>query len=75
MVRVHLIIFLLFLATIGNCARDVQLPICQNGASELILQRRGYTVSYNQELRLPNWVFWHLTKDRIVGDVKRPGNA
>lgn len=73
--RVHLIIVLLFLATIGNCAQDVQLPICPNGESELILQRRGYTVSYNQKLRLPNWVFWHLTKERIAGEVRRPGNA
>lgn len=75
MFRVWILLTLLFWTTIGNCAQDVQLPICQNGVSELILQRRGYTVSYNQELRLPNWVFWHLTKDRIVGDVKRPGNA
>jgi endonuclease G len=68
-------IILLQFFTIGNCAQGVQLPICHNSASEIILQRCGYTVSYNQKLKLPNWVFWHLTKERADGDVKRPGNA
>lgn len=73
--KVFLLTILLFLTTISNCAQDVQLPVCQNGAQEVILQRRGYMVSYNQELKLPNWVFWHLTKDHTVGETKRPANA
>lgn len=70
-----LVIILLFLATIGNCAQEVQLPICQNSAPEIILHRRGYTVSYNQNMRLPNWVAWHLTSDHIEGEARRPSNA
>lgn len=73
--RPLIFIILLQFFTIGNCAQGVQLPICHNSVSEIILQRCGYTVSYNQKLKLPNWVFWHLTKERADGDVKRPGNA
>ena len=67
--------FLLFLISIGIFAQDVKLPVYYTNASEIILQRQGYTVSYNQELRIPNWVFWHLTKERLEGGVKRPANA
>ena len=70
-----LVILLLLQASIVNCAQDVQLPICQNSTSEIILQRRGYDVSYNQNMRLPNWVAWHLTSDHIEGEARRPGNA
>lgn len=70
-----LIVFLLQFLTIGSCAQEVQMPICHDCVSKIVLQRRGYAVSYNQELRLPNWVFWHLTKEHVDGDVKRPGNA
>lgn len=73
--KVFLLTILLFLTTKGNYAQNVQLPICQIGVQEVILQRRGYMVSYNQELKLPNWVFWHLTKDHTVGETKRPANA
>lgn len=70
-----LVILLLLQASIVNCAQDVQLPICQNSTSEIILQRRGYDVSYNQNMRLPNWVAWHLTSDHIEGEARRPSNA
>ena len=70
-----IIAYLLFLISIGNFAQDMQLPICKTSVSEVLLYRQGYTVSYNQELRIPNWVFWHLTKERLEGEVKRPANA
>ena len=73
--KVFLLTVLLFLTAIGNYAQDVQLPIYQDSMREIILQRRGYTVSYNQDLKIPNWVFWHLTKERLKGEVKRPANA
>lgn len=36
-----------------------------------ILVREGYTASYNKETRIPNWVAWHLTADRLTGSAKR----
>ena len=49
------------------------LPL-QN-ASEQILYRKGYTVSYNKDNRIPNWVAWHLTADHTSGPYRRPGGA
>lgn len=44
-----------------------------NNTNEQLLQRTGYIVSYNKDTKLPNWVAWHLTPDRISGPAKRSG--
>ena len=50
--------------------------ISLGGEPEQILNRKGYTVSYNQELRIPNWVAWNLTAEHVRGTLPRPsGNA
>ena len=41
---------------------------------EIIVRREGYTVSFNPKLRIPNWVAWILTEDRLENNVtSRPG--
>lgn len=45
----------------------------RKGTPAQILRRTGYTVSYNRETKLPNWVAWHLTDDRTKGPAKRSG--
>lgn len=41
---------------------------------ERIVRRTGYTVSFNPGLRIPNWVAWILTEDRLEKNVaSRPG--
>ena len=45
---------------------DVLLPAPMEGTPEKILVRRGYTVSYNREHNLPNWVAWELTPEKLV---------
>lgn len=52
---------------------DLVLPL--KNVPEQILYRKGYTVSYNKETKLPNWVAWHLTSDHVDGTAKRPGNG
>ena len=51
------------------------LPAPLTDRPEQILHRAGYTASYNYELRLPNWVAWHLTADHTNGPFKRKGRA
>lgn len=34
-----------------------------------VLIRKAYTVSYNKESKLPNWVAWHLTAEHTDDDV------
>ncbi len=38
---------------------------------EQILIRRSYVLSYNKELKLPNWVAWKLTADHVDGNAPR----
>ena len=38
---------------------------------ELILVRKGFTISYNSETKTPNWVAWHLTKNHTYGRIQR----
>lgn len=42
------------------------LPAPLTDRPEKRLVRRGYTVSYNLEHNLPNWVAWELTPDKLI---------
>lgn len=44
----------------------LELPARLKDVPELILQRKGYTVSYNRDLKIPNWVAWELTPEKLV---------
>lgn len=49
----------------------MEIPAPITSGPEQILRREGYTVSYNSETKLPNWVAWHLTADRLKGKANR----
>lgn len=51
------------------------IPLPLKNISEQILYRKGYTVSYNKDYKIPNWVAWHLTAEHATGHYRRPGNA
>ena len=53
----------------------VEIPAPLAGKNEIILKRVGYTVSYNNELKIPNWVAWHLTAERLAGRASRGNSA
>lgn len=50
---------------------SIELPAQLTSVPEQILVRKGYTVSYNKDRRVPNWVAWHLTAAHLKGSVKR----
>lgn len=54
---------------------DLETPARLKLVPEQILRRTGYTASYNSDRRVPNWVAWHLTPNRLTGDAKRSGLA
>ncbi len=41
------------------------------GVSDRLIERMGYTTSYNKETRTPNWVAWTLTKEHTYGHLLR----
>jgi len=70
--------------TIGICSaakqqdmseQRIEIPLPLKDTPEQILFRKGYTVSYNKETKLPNWVAWHLTAEHTTGPYRRPGSA
>ena len=53
----------------------IEIPLPLKDTPEQILYRNGYTVSYNKDTRIPNWVAWHLTAEHTKGPHRRPGGA
>lgn len=52
-------------------ADGLEIPTGNPDVPSQILIREGYTVSYNKETKLPNWVAWHLTAERLKGKASR----
>lgn len=48
-------------------------PAPLDGKSDIILRRKSYVLSYNQETKLPNWVGWHLKGEHTDGPYRRFG--
>lgn len=45
----------------------LELPASLKGKrSELILHRKGYSVSYNRDWKIPNWVAWELNREKLI---------
>jgi len=44
--------------------KGAEQPRLKTKKKEQILHREGYSVSYNPEYRIPNWVAWVLTKEK-----------
>lgn len=58
----------------GKETKDIvyyELPKPLKDRPEQILNRRGYTTSYNRRTKTPNWVAWHLTKAHTYGKNQR----
>ena len=51
----------------------LERPAALADRAEQLLERRGYSLSYNKDLRLPNWVAWELTAGHVTGPHKRNG--
>ena len=60
---------LLLMLMVAGCvsAQQRSLLHCKTprGVSSQVLVREGYVTSYNKDTRLPNWVAWRLTKERM----------
>lgn len=53
-------------------AYGLEIPVYTKGhISETIKQRYSYTVSYNHQMKNPNWVAWTITAKHASGKVQR----
>ena len=54
-------------------AFDFLVPAMPSDVPSQILERIGYITSFNHETKCPNWVAWHLYRDRTSGPYRRDG--
>lgn len=51
--------------------KELEIPISLTPRQEQIIHHSGYTVSYNKDLKIPNWVSYELTRNETKGKEKR----
>ena len=71
----NLLLMLALMVTMTACQGQgivkYELPAKLKDRPERILERVGYTTSYNEQTKTPNWVAWHLTKAHTYGKNQR----
>lgn len=72
MKKTPLIILYLLLPVLA-IAQALEIPVCQKQCTEQIINHSGYTVSYNQDWLIPNWVAYELTSSEVEGTAPRRG--
>lgn len=48
-----------------------EIPVSTKERAEIMLEQYGYTVSYNPDLCIPNWVAWELNAEKLVARESR----
>lgn len=76
MKKIYLFILLLFSCVAMTFAQkinlsNVEIPIVNDNRSNRIITHKGYTVSYNYDWKIPNWVAYELTDWEVEGEVPR----
>ena len=54
-----------------SSSKELEIPTSLTPRQEQIIRHIGYTVSYNKDLKLPNWVSYELTRAETQGEEKR----
>lgn len=49
----------------------MEIPVLQAERSQQIIKHLGFTISYNHDWRIPNWVAYELTAQEVAGDLGR----
>ena len=55
----------------SEAVAQLEIPVLGKKAPSQILSYKGFTVSYNNNTRLPNWVAYELTATEVAGDLPR----
>ena len=66
---VHLFIATAYAEGLIGCEEHVKYGMPSKGP--VLLCRHGYALSHNSEHKVPNWVVYHLTKEKMNGNHPR----
>lgn len=47
------------------------LPIISSGCASQHITHSAYTLSYNKDYKVPNWVFYELLREELAGEAER----
>jgi len=50
---------------------NVEIPAKLTNRKEQIIVHTGFTVSYNSDWKIPNWVAYELTREEVAGEIPR----
>lgn len=50
---------------------NLEIPLSTTSRQEQLIHHTGYTVSYNKDRKLPNWVGYELTREETQGSEER----
>lgn len=73
---VGLFVTLIVCATVdvSNEPNKYELPKLQTSRPEKIVHHSGYSVSFNTDRKIPNWVAYELTAEEVTGTEPRGNN-
>jgi endonuclease G len=54
-----------------SVSKQIEIPAPLKDRKEQIIRHKAYTVSYNSNTKIPNWVAWKLTPARFVENYSR----
>ena len=69
--QLYLIIFFTLCSCKAQTSKGIEIPAPIKNSEELILERLGYTTSYDPDMKIPKWVAWHLIAEHTDGAVQR----
>ena len=52
----------------------IEIPHTQKNVPERVLEKSNYTVSFNREMNIPNWVAWSITSEELIERESRTNN-
>ncbi len=50
---------------------DIEIPTITDERSDRVITHKGFTLSYNYDWKIPNWVAYELTDIEVKGEVPR----
>lgn len=57
--------------SVSGTSLELAIPEFTKSVKSQVIEHVGYTVSYNEQRRNPNWVAYELTAEEVAGTVKR----
>ena len=60
--------------TVCRSCENIEIPLTPKTVTERVLTKSNYTVSFNSQTNIPNWVAWSITSDELIERESRSNN-